>query len=229
MTVTDTVVQPAPQATRADWAAVPRVNLLPPEIVEARRFAGLQRRLVALLLLAVAACAGATWWAQTRVSEAQLALDDALTRTSSLQAEKAKYAEVPQVTAAVDTALSIRQQAMAPDVLWYRYLNDIALATSKDIWLTSMSVVVSGATPVKAGDPLAPEGVGTLQISGTTTTLPNVGSWMEALDGISGIKGSTLVAATREGESTGTASVTFSTQSVLTADALSHRYDRKAS
>jgi hypothetical protein len=228
MSVTDTATT-VQRPTRSEWAAVPKVNLLPPEIIEARRFAGLQRRLVLLVLVAVVGCAAATGWAQGRVSAAQGELDAARGRIGVLQAEKAKYAEVPKVTAAVDAALTTRQQAMAADVLWYRYLNDLALATSSSTWLSSMTATLTGSVPAPGSDPLSPPGIGTLAISGQTTSLPNVGVWLEALDGITGVKGSTLVAATREGLADAGGAVTFGTTSVLTTDALSHRYDRKAS
>ena len=235
MTVTDaTLVTTATggaveQPARPAWTAVPRVNLLPPEIIAGRRFAVLQRRLVLLLLLVVVGCAAATWWAQGAVSTAAAELDAANHRTGVLQVEKAKYAEVPQVTAAVEAALTTRQQAMAADVLWYRYLNDIALATSTNTWLSSMTVTTTSSVPAVGSDPLAPAGIGSLAITGQTTSLPNVGVWLEALDGIAGVKGTTLVAATREGDVAAGGAVAFSTTSVLTTDALSHRYDRKAS
>ena len=207
---------------------MPKVNLLPPEIIESRRFAALKRRLLLVVLLVLLGGAGATWWAQTTVTAAQGDLDEARSRTTALQAEKAKYAEVPQVTAAVDAALNVREQAMAADVLWYRYLNDVALASSNDVYLSTMAATVAGSVAAGATDPLSPAGIGTIQISGTAGSLPSVAAWMEALDGISGVKGSILVSATRSGDG-GAGDVAFSTTSVLTTDALSHRYDRKAS
>jgi hypothetical protein len=226
MTVTETTPTQTAQPVRTGWTTVPKVNLLPPEIIAGRRFVRLQRRLAVAVLIAAACCGAATWWAQTQVSTAQAALDDAQSRTSQLQTEKARYAEVPQVTAAVEAALTTRQSAMASDVLWYRYLNDVALATSTNVWLTTMTVTLNGVGAAASTDPLAPAGIGVLQISGQTTSLPNVGGWLESLDGIAGVKGSTLVTATRD--DTGD-TISFSTRSVLTSDALSHRYDRKAS
>jgi Tfp pilus assembly protein PilN len=228
MTVTDQleptlVAQAAP--TRPSWAVVPKVNLLPPEIMDGRRFAGLKRRLVLLVLLVVLGGAAATWWAQTTVGAAQGEVDQAQARTAALATEQAKYAEVPRVTAAVDAALAVRQQAMAADVLWYRYLNDVALATTSDVYLSSMTATVKGATPSAGTDPLAPAGIGAVQISGTAGSLPSVAAWMEALDQITGIKGSVLVSAARGGSG---ADIAFSTTSVLTTDSLSHRYDRRA-
>lgn len=228
MTVTDqlepTAVAEATPA-RPSWAVVPKVNLLPPEILEGRRLAALKRRLLLVVLLVLAGAAGATWWAQTTVTSAQGEVDQARARTVTLQAEKAKYAKVPEVTAKVEAALAVREQAMASDVLWYRYLNDVALASSSDVYLTSMSASVKGATATAAADPLTPAGIGSVQISGTAGSLPSVAAWMESLDAITGIKGSVLMAATRN-DSGG--DITFSTTSVLTTDALSHRYDRKA-
>jgi len=234
MTMTETATLTKATATplrRSDWASVPRVNLLPPEITQARRFVRLQRQLAAVVLVAVTGCAAGAWWAQTRVGSAQAELDAARSQTAGLQADKAKYAEVPQVSAQIDAALATREQAMAGDVLWSTYLNDVALATSTNVWLTSMSIGLAGtdATAASSSGPLAPAGVGSVQISGQASSLPDVAAWLESLDGIAGIKGSALASATRDGTAGSGGLVTFSSTSVLTPDALSHRYDRKAS
>src|SRR5262249_2050684 len=141
MTVADETPQAAPAAAAppAGWATVPRVNLLPPEILEARGFVRTQRLLVAGVVAVVLLAGAGTWGASTGVSAAQATLDVAQTESNQLQAEKAKYVAVPQVNAQVDAAELARQQAMSMDVLWYSYLNQIALATTQDINLSSLT------------------------------------------------------------------------------------------
>ena len=229
MTVADqTPPAVAASAPPVGWAPVPRVNLLPPEILEARGFARMQRALAAAVVGVILLAGAGTWWAGSGVSAAQASLDVAQTEGAQLQTEKAKYVAVPQVTAQVDAAELARQQAMAEDILWYSYLNQIAMATTKDVWLTSLTASVAG--PQAGSDPLAPAGLGTLKIDGQATGYDDVAAWMEALDRIAGIKGSELNSATRattSGDST-SGPITFAGTSTITPDALSHRYDRRA-
>ena len=208
------------------WATVPRVNLLPPEILEARGFARMQRAMVAGVVAVVLLAGAGTWWASTGVSAAQATLDVAQTESNQLQAEKAKYAAVPQVTAQVDAAELARQQAMSLDMLWYSYLNQVALATTQDVWLTKLTASLAAPTGT---DPLAPTGIGTVKIDGAATSHDDVAGWLEALNRITGIKGTELTADSRDGKTDqNTGEVTFTSTSTVTSDALSHRYDRKA-
>jgi Tfp pilus assembly protein PilN len=227
---TDTPTAPV----RVEWAPVPRVNLLQPEILESRRFSRVQHRLGAALVGVVVLAGLGTWWAQTQVNAAAADLQQTRDETAPLLAEQAKYNAVPAVIAQVEAAETTREQAMATDVLWYRYMNDVALATTPDVWLTAItatmdaSSVTGQAATGAAGDPLAPPGIGTLAISGGATDYDDVAGWLVALDKITGIKGSVLTAAAKDASVGTTATVTFTTNSTITSDALSHRYDREA-
>jgi len=234
MTATEQTDTPS-APVRVEWAPVPRVNLLPPEILEGRRFSGVKRRLGAVVVAVLVLAGLGTFWAQGRVSAAADALAATRAETAPLMAEQARYDAVPVVIAAVEAAETTRQRAMATDVLWYRYLDEIALATTQDVWLTGITATMSGAagspnqaTAGPAGDPLAPPGIGTLAISGSATAYPDVASWLIALDKITGIKGSVLTSASRDSSTGSDSAITFTTNSTITSDALSHRYDREA-
>ena len=225
---------PAPTGTsaRVDWAPVPKVNLLPPEIVDARRLARLKRRLGGVLVLAVAGCAGAVVWAQAGVSAAQDEVDVAQSRASVLQGQQARYAEVPRLTALIDTATTARQTAMTEDVLWYGFLSDLSLTTPKGVALVSLEVTLddSSAPTGQAGDPLTPHGIGHVSFSGKADHFPDVAGWLEAVGSVHGLDGSTLQTATRgvAGAADGNGPITFTSTVQVTSTALTHRYDRKA-
>lgn len=233
MTSTEQTDTPA-APVRVEWAPVPRVNLLPPEILEARRFSRVQHRLGAALVGVVILAGMGTWWAQTWVNAAAADLQQTRDETAPLLAEQAKYNAVPAVIAQVEAAENTREQAMATDVLWYRYMNDVALATTPDVWLTAITATMDASSTTgqaatgAAGDPLAPPGIGTLAISGGATDYNDVAAWLVALDKITGVKGSVLTSAAKDAGAGADATVTFTTNSTITSDALSHRYDRKA-
>ena len=219
---------------RVDWAPVPRVNLLPTEILQARRTAGVKRVLAGAVVLTLAACVGAVVWAQAGVSAAQEDLDATQARGVILRAQQAKYAQVPTTLAVIDATSTAREQAMANDVLWYGLLSDLALTTPKGVTLDTLSITLDAApvspAPAAAGsagtDPLTPAGIGTVSFSGEAAHFPDVAAWLESVATLHGLDGSTLQNATK---ATGAAAgVTFASTIKVTSKALTHRYDRKA-
>jgi Tfp pilus assembly protein PilN len=145
LTTTDTVTR-----TRVEWAPVPKVNLLPPEVLEARRFARTQRVLAGVVGLTVVVAAASVGWAQSGVGSARAALEATEARTAGLQAEQTRYADVPRLLSQVSAAELAREKALADDSLWYRFLGDLAVATPADVSLSTMSITV-GAQPGEAG------------------------------------------------------------------------------
>lgn len=237
-------VAEAPAVSRVDWAPVPKVNLLPPEILDARGFRKVQARLALAVAVTVLLAAGGVAWAQRQVNSARDVLDATTAQASALHEQEARYAEVPKVTAALASAQAVREQVLAQDMLWYRLMSDIALATPSNVWLTTMNVTLS-ATPasgttssaastgnvtgnVTGEDPLVPAGIGKVTVTGTATSLPDVAAWLEAIVRVRGLDGATLQTVTRASDSGTAEEMQFTSQIVILDSALSHRYDRKA-
>lgn len=214
---------------------IPRVNLLPPEIFEARRFKRTQGALGACVVVTLLVAGGVYYLSQQRADAAQEELTIAQARTTELQAEQAEYAEVPKVLAQVESAELARETAMSTDVLWYRYLNDLALSYPAEVWLGNLTATVAGpggttgaaAVPVAGSDPLATPGIGTVTFTGTALDHPDVASWLDVLAGTPGFADPYFSSSSRS-EIDGTDVVQFTSQVVVTADALSERYNRKA-
>ncbi len=214
---------------------LPRVNLLPPEIFEARKLRRTQLGLSGVIV-AVIAAVGAGYVVPAALADAaaeELAVEQA--QTTKLQAEQAKYAEVPKILAQVDSAKAAQETAMATDVLWYRYLNDLALTYPGEVWLGNLTATVAGtpgtaaaAAPVVGANPLATPGIGTITFTGTALEHSDVASWLDVLDGTPGFADGSFSSSTRS-EIDGQDVVEFTSDVVVTGDALSHRYDRKAS
>jgi Tfp pilus assembly protein PilN len=232
-TTMETATESVVSRGRVDWAPVPRVNLLPPEILQARRFRRTQRMLAGVLAATVVLAAAATAWAAHDVDSAQDDLQTVAARTTTLHTQEQRYAEVPTVLAQVDAATAARQAALGDDVLWYRFLGDLAVATPPGVWLGSVTVNESGGSVGATTDPLTPAGRGTVTFSGTALRFPDVASWLTQVGVVHGLDASRLQTATRDADTSGgsaqaTGKVNFTSTVVITADALSHRYDRKA-
>lgn len=230
---------------RVEWAPVPRVNLLPEEILAARGFRKVQFRLALAVVTTILLASGAVLWAQGQVSDARAGLEATTARSVVLQQEETRCAEVPRLTAAVASAKALREQALSQDMLWYRLMSDVALATPSNVWLTTMEVNLNTTTGSPAGsagsagpagsagaaaglDPLLPAGIGKMTVTGTAANYPDVAAWLDSIAQVHGLDGSTLRTVTRENAAGKGGQLTFTTEIVIVSTALSHRYDQKA-
>jgi hypothetical protein len=226
-------VEPQQPVTRStvDWAPVPRVNLLPPEILTNRHFRRTQRLLAAAVLTVLVAGVGAVGLAQLGVAGAAGDLAATKARHRALEAQVVQYAEVPRTLAELDSARAIRERALGTDVLWFRFLTDLALNTPANADLTSIDIIMRTRTTSTAPSvPLSPSGYGEVKVNGSAAKFTEVAAWLESVSEVHGLTGSLLQSATRGEAGPGTTQnpITYTGTAVVTADALSHRYDRKA-
>ena len=217
------------EVARVAWAPVVRVNLLPPEIYEARAFRRLQRGLLGAVLAALAIAGALVVWAQLGVNHAQQDLDTATSQVDRLTVQKARYSAVPQVIAQVKAAEAARAKVMGNDILWYRYLEQLAASQPTGLQLTAIEADVQSPTTVTSGTgpntpPLQATGIGSITLGGTAPSYAAVSAWLEALDQLPGIESPMLTSATRA-TGTGTSALNFTNSAVVGSAALSHRYD----
>jgi Tfp pilus assembly protein PilN len=219
-----------------------RVNLLPPEIEEARTLRRVQAGLGAGLAI-VAVVAGGAYFVQ--LQDKHHAADElAVTKaeTVRLQAEQAKYQDVPRTIAAIDAAAAARSTAMANDVLWYRQLNNFAVTIPSNTWMTSLTLALAnaatapaaGATTGAAGTAAAGTAaagttpspvVGTVSVNGTALDHPDVATWLDTLGRQPGMSDAYFTSSTRA-KIGDTDVVNYVSTASITDAALSHRYDR---
>jgi Tfp pilus assembly protein PilN len=247
--------QPAPgpgsaQRVRVEWAPVPQVNLLPPEILAKRRFRRLQWQLGGCVLAVLVGCAAVTVWSQLGVSAAEQDLAVAKDQGVQLQRQQVKYAEAPKVRGELDTLKAVRETALGTDVAWYQFLQDLAVNTPTGTQLSSVTITMTGAAVAATSTtPFTPANLGSVKVSGQARQFTDVASWLDAVDRVHGLAGSGLDTAVKStttsqagsgssssgspsgatGAGSTTSLVTFNGTAVVVPAALSHRYDRKAS
>ncbi len=225
----------APTAAELPWTpyAVPRVNLLPPEIEAERTFKRTQLVLGGVTAGVVALLVGGFALAAISANQAEEELAAEAVRTQTLQTEEAKYADVPRVLAEVENAQNAQSTAMGTDVAWSTYLNQVAATYPQNLWLKDMSVTMAAPaltpTPGALGsDPLATPGIGAIAFNGTAKEHVDVASWLDALGAIDGFADPSYTNSART-EVEGQVLVDFTSQVVVTNDALTGYYERKAS
>lgn len=234
MTVDMTKGDAVPDLVAAGPVAPPamaRVNLLPPEITAARALRRTQGVLAGCVLLVAAGITGGFVLALQQAGTAAEGLAAEQARTTALTEQQAGYAQVPLVLAQVEAAETARSTAMGSEVLWHRYLEQIALTYPPGVWLgdvtASVAAPAAGAATAATADPLATPGIGSVTFTGASTTMPDVAAWLDVLNATPGFTSASLTSATRS-ERDARVVVDFTTAVVVTDAALSHRYDRKA-
>ena len=166
------------EAVGTGLVTLPRVNLLPPEIEERKRFRRIQVGLGAGVLAAVGVVAAGVVLASASVSSANEELEAATAEGSRLQAETAKYADVTAVYEQSAAAQAMLAEAMGEEVRYSRFLSDLSLSVPENVWLTSLTFAQAPVEPaVGATEP----GVATLTVNGKGFSHEDVAMWLESL------------------------------------------------
>ncbi len=165
--------------------SLPRVNLLPPEIAETRRFRRIQIGLGGAVLGAVGIVALLYVAAASSVSSAQTDFDTANAKHASLQTEAAKYSQVTAVYARAAAAQAMLTQAMGEEVRYSQFLNDLSLSVPENVWLKNITFAQTGAAataaPAAGANPLNAAGIGTVTFTGVGFKHDDVAVWLESL------------------------------------------------
>lgn len=218
--------------TTTRLATLPRVNLLPPEIEQQRRFRQVQIGLAGAVAAAVAVAAGLVLVASGDVGSAQTKLEASQARQAQLQRQTAEFAEVPLVKGQVDAAKGQLDQAMGQEVRWSYFLNDLSLKVPNRVWLSQMTMTQSvdpaaAAASATPGGYLAP-GIGTVAFEGHAFSHNDVAAWLDSLAKQKGYSQAYFSDSSVDALGDHDNAVKFSSTVTLTDDALSKRYVPKA-
>lgn len=207
---------------------LPQVNLLPPEVRAARGLRTTKRWLLIGLGVTAVVAVGIYGLALLDRGAASSELTQAQDRTSTLQAEQSKYAEVPMVLGALGTAQSARQLGMATDIDIKAYTDGITAVLPANVSIEDLSFTVATATTPPAGTVPVGQGpsVGQVSFTGRSSTVPDTAAWVDALNSVPGFANAWVSAVTIGEDETGIFYQVMSSVQ-LTAGALSHSYDPK--
>jgi hypothetical protein len=167
----------------------PRVNLLPPEVVEQAKDRLLRRKLllatagtVVLVLLAIGGAGVYTTSTTMQLAEAQA-------ETAALLAEQSQYVAVRQVQAQVDTAHAARAVGGWTEIDWKAYLQGVRAALPADVGIDAVAVDSTSPLTVypQPTAPLQNARVATLTVTLASPGLPTVPQWLEQLQGLPGM------------------------------------------
>lgn len=199
-------------------------NLLPPEIVAARRLRRVRRAVVGALGVLVILLGGWYTDASYQAARARADVRTAEADVAGLGRQQSAFAEVTG-TQAQSQAISAQLAALlAGDLRWSRLLAALQQAAPKDVQLTSLSGAVGTAD---AAGPRLPAGsaekaVGTITLSGTGAGKPTVAAYVDVLAKVPGLANPYLSdASVQDG------AVQFTVRLDIVASALGGRYTPK--
>jgi Tfp pilus assembly protein PilN len=235
--------EPAWPATATPPTALPRINLLPTSLVRARRRRRRQAGLAAIVLIAVALVLVGYVAAGDRLDAAQRRRELAVQRQWQVQQEVDQYAGVQATYQAVDASRATLQAALGTEVRYSRMLTALSSTVPASVQITSarweqgtedgaFGLSPGGLSPGTVAPPAsatpAPDSsgeddrLGTVTMSGLTSSYDDVATWLDALEHITGLAHATLLTATTVSGDTGV--VRFTSTAVITTAALSGRY-----
>lgn len=217
-------VEDGPALAGSGLVTLPRVNLLPPEIEELRRFRRIQAGLGSGVLATVGVVALLLLGALSSVDAAHQELDSATAEGTRLQTEKAQYAEVEAVYVQAAAAEAMLTEAMGEEIRYSGFLSDLALSVPENVWLKSLVYTQDVVEPsVGSTEP----GVGTLTVTGVGFSHEDVALWLESLAGQKGYTDPAFSSSTDSLIGPRTV-VDFTSTAVLTPAALSREYTAPA-
>jgi len=194
------------------------INLLPPEVARERsrrRKAGIAvfGALAYVVLLGV----GVLYW-NGRVDAARDDLDAQVAINQSLERDMAALAGTEEIRTQYEEKATFVRSALAIDVDWGIFLNDLARLLPPRIWVETFNGSVVAET--------VPGIIGQVSFSGVGFDFPDVSAWLRALDSdqFSGITGP-WVSPVSQGIIGDDDVVTFSSTAVLTLGAATDRAD----
>lgn len=192
------------------------INLLPPEVAQQRT----RRRRVAIAIFGAIAylvllVVGMLFW-DTKVDAARDDLDTQTDINLSLEREVAALGDSAVTQTQYQAKADLVRSALASDIDWGIFLNDLARLIPPRIWVESFSGSVVPQT--------TPGVVGLVSFSGTGFDFPDVSAWLRALesDQFAGITGP-WVTTVAQGLIGLEEIVTFSSTAVLTTAAVTDR------
>jgi Tfp pilus assembly protein PilN len=200
----------------------PRVDLLPPELKEAKRVRRVRRGMLLLLALAVVLCVGAFGAAWSLALLGQQRLDAENARTSELIAEQAQFIEARTTAQRVDTAEAALAIGASTEIDFAKFFRDVTATLPANCSIVTANA--DGGSPfevyAQAVVPLQPQRIATLNFAVRTTSLLDVQAWLDSLQDIKGFTDAMPTAVKAEPDGTMTAAITMH----VDTGALSNRF-----
>lgn len=212
---------PSPSGGMPGWTIV--ADLTPPELINSRWIAVLQRRMAIGLVLVLVLCAAAFTYATIRSTSAEDDATAAIERTTYLNRSADRYVGITRIETTVSSIDAQLTTVMANDVDVARVVASISRELPTSMSIQSLSLTLNAVSTIDGETGLDTSGrptIGTATITGSGQGLNDLPSFVEGLSGIRGFVN--VLPTSNEVSKDGSQ---FSVGVTLTDQLLSHRYD----
>ncbi|MDT4944340.1 MAG: hypothetical protein QOH14_1073 [Pseudonocardiales bacterium] len=209
------------------WGIV--ANLLPPEIIAARRIRVLRKRIVTALITVVVLCVAGYAYAFWQAHTATSALSSEKAQTSQLEREKGKYAEVVKVQGSIASVQKQISSLLGNDVDFAKLLASVVSQAPTGVAVSQLSVTINANTSIAAAgvavgggvlDTSGRKHIGSILLTGQASSVGQVADFVDRLSAVPGLVGVLPTSQQANGKA-----VQFALQLIPTDQVLSHRYD----
>ena len=223
----------SPPELRTLWTTMPgwctAADLIPPELINARRLTVLRKLMVVGVVVLLGVCAGGYYLAARDNTAASADLASAQDRTLQLEAQSRSYAGVVQIQGSVSLVQAQIATVMSGDVDLVALMGQLESNLPKTMTIGQESIVISPAgvaagsgTPTSAGlDTSGLPRIGSITLSGTGKTLDDLSDYVDRLHAITGLVDVVPISNTKSSAGAGTQ---YNMQIGLTNALLSHRF-----
>jgi len=168
--------------------ASPRVQLLPPEVVQDKRARAVRRRLIAALVVVVVVVLLATGGAVVSLAGASAQLVGEQARSALLNAQRAKLVEVTTLQSQVDGIKTAQPIAADGQILWEPYLTAVGDTLPAGTTITGFSAQLDGADADATADSTTVKHAAILTITADSPQAP-ISDWLDNLATVPGFLG----------------------------------------
>ncbi|MDX6285424.1 MAG: type pilus assembly protein PilN [Frankiales bacterium] len=174
-----------PTLTTTQLAALPRVNLLPPEIAERRRARLVQVGMGAAFAASVVVIGAVYMLAHQGATNAKSDLEAAQTLNTSLKAQVTKFDGDQAKRADLISQQGLLTTAMGREIQWSHFMNDLSLRIPENVWVKHITftetAVPGGVAPPANSAALPDAGLGKITFEGVAYTHDDVATWLDSL------------------------------------------------
>jgi Tfp pilus assembly protein PilN len=221
-----TTLLPLDPATSPQLAArilVISANLLPAEVIDARRARKARGVTIVSLLIFMVLLVGWYGYARLQTNAAQSDLEDVGSQAQTLQQKQSEYADVVNVQAERDTIAAQLKTLLANDLNWQSLLGTLrSTGAAASVTVQSVSGTLTAdeaAATNKLPSSTSTKVIGTLTVTGAAPDKDSLAKYVEALGRLKVIANPYLNSATEtDGE------VQFTLEADITASALGGRF-----
>ena len=218
-------LDPATSPQRAARILSISADLLPAEVIDARRGRKVRGHVIVVLLVFVVLLG--SWYALTwkQAVDARSDLDTVTSQAQMLQRSQSEYADVVNVQAERDTIAAQLKTLLADDLSWQALLGTVrSTGAASDIVVTGINGSVVSGTDASSATGKLPSStttkvIGTLTVTGTAPGKDSLAKYVDALGELKVVANPYLTSAAEAEKN-----VQFSLQVDITASALGGRF-----